>query len=646
MNELGILRHLAIKGLPADAVHLAGKIWGDEDRVVSALVEIGSGLVYAGSAECGIALMTAALQKFPEQSSVLYALGTAHAFMKRYREAAELLQRAARGQTATGPVQINLGHVLTRLEQYDEAERCYVAVLDRQPGNEHAAVGYAQLLGRKLQFCSAVSCLRSALLHNPGSSRISFCLANSLLACGQSERALIYYRLALEISPGSSDIHDNMLYAALVAPSLMPEQVDEELAWATACPLLAPRVTKAALPLVTLDADQVSTFHRRAGSLLASSGRVEPPRTEQLMNRRIRVGYLSPDIHSHPVGFFLESVLLHHDKSSFELFVFCPMLIVNELTQRLQAEVEHWIELPADDRDRAAALLASAGLDILFEMSGHTAGNYLDILATRKAPIQITWGGYPSTTGVAAIDYILADMDTLPEADEQFYTEKPLRMPEPYGYVSIMPPDDAPEPGGLSFLGLRHLTFGCFNGIYKVNERLLDVWSEILAAVPSSRLLLKSRNFGADEIQEDIWKRFSRRGISPERILMEGYEPRLELMRAYQRVAIALDPFPYQGGVTILEAAWMGVPTVVKRGERPPFIRHGESHLIRLGLADWIADTTDAYIAKAVDMAGRHGQLAALRGTLRNRMRCSPICDGRGFTRALERQILELVVGT
>jgi len=232
------------------------------------------------------------------------------------------------------------------------------------------------------------------------------------------------------------------------------------------------------------------------------------------------------------------------------------------------------------------------------------------------------------------MDHILADQVALPPEDRPYYTERPLYLP--HGYVSFRPPADAPLVGSLPALTTGCITFGSFNTVQKLNSSTLALWGAVLRALPGSRLFLKSKGFDDPLVRSAYWEKLAAEGVSSDRILLEGYAPRRELLAAYHQVDIALDPVPYQGGVTVLEALWMGVPTLVLRGKRPPFVRHAESHLTQAGVADWIVASEDAYVATALAWGSNLAGLSTLRSRLRQQMAASPICDTVAFTRDLE----------
>jgi predicted O-linked N-acetylglucosamine transferase (SPINDLY family) len=640
------LKIMALKGLAVEAVQLVCAAEQDVDQQVELLADVSGSLVYSGSEAAGIALLHHAVSLFSDNPELLFHLGTACSLINRPEDAERYLQAAARLVPESPLILANLGYVLNQLGRPAEAAKMYRLALQYDAGNETAAVGYANLLGNQNCFAQAVRVLRTAMAYSSASHQLCFCLANQLMASGEAGRALLYYLIALELNRHDKGCIDNLLYALNTVVTVDPEAIAAELRLCASNPDLSQRLNAAARPLLSLDSEFVAGMHRVYGAYQSGcsnpAGDKWASPVQAGVARRLRIGYVSADLHYHPVGFFLEGVLLNHDRAKVEVFVFSPMQVVNEMTGRLRQATEHWIVLDQADRGVAGEQIRGSAVDILFDMAGHTAGNYLDLFASRLAPIQITWGGYPSTTGIPAMDYILADRVTLPPGEERFYTEQPLLMPDPYGYVCIVPPKNAPEPGELPAIAAGHVTFGCFNGIYKYNDPLLDSWSEILKSVPDAELYLKARAFGDQELCCAFAKKFADRGVDPSRIRMEGYSPRQDLLKAYQQVDIALDPFPYQGGMTVLEAAWMGVPTVVLRGSRPPFIRHGESHLQHLGLTQWIAQSAEEYIDKAIMFSENQQALQQLRHGLRQGMQTSPLLNVSGFTTAFEGTLFEL----
>jgi predicted O-linked N-acetylglucosamine transferase (SPINDLY family) len=274
-------------------------------------------------------------------------------------------------------------------------------------------------------------------------------------------------------------------------------------------------------------------------------------------------------------------------------------------------------------------------IDIAIDLTGHTGNNRLTALAAYAAPLQVSWLGYPCTTGLGAIDYRITEAvaDPLDTADPH-YSEKLVRLPR--SFLCYRPPDEAPAPGPLPSLCGNPFTFGSFNNLPKVNDAVIDAWAEILRRVPGSRLLLKSRAFACREPADRMRLTFADRGIDPQRIELVGWrrDPAEHLL-LYGQVDLALDPFPYNGTTTSCEAMWMGVPVLTLAGERHA-ARVGASLITQVGLTDLITATAEDYVERAVALAASRDGLAEIRETLRARMAASPLCDAAAFARDME----------
>jgi predicted O-linked N-acetylglucosamine transferase (SPINDLY family) len=273
-------------------------------------------------------------------------------------------------------------------------------------------------------------------------------------------------------------------------------------------------------------------------------------------------------------------------------------------------------------------------LDILVDLSGHGDGGRLLVIARRPAPVQVKWvGGLFNTTGIDVIDYLLSDGIETPPGDERWYTERNVRLPD--GYVSYDPPADAPPVGPLPALANGHVTFGCFNNFAKVNDGVIELWCALMRELDGSRLILKAKQLADPPLRARLFEAFEQRGIGGGRVELLAHSPHADLLATYNRIDIALDPYPYSGGLTTCEALWMGVPVITLLG--PTFAgRHSASHLTNVGLADWIVADREAYAETAVSWAQDLPRLARLREDLRDRVRRSPLCDHPRFARNLE----------
>ena len=357
------------------------------------------------------------------------------------------------------------------------------------------------------------------------------------------------------------------------------------------------------------------------------------PRGTRDPDRRLRIGLLSGNLCCHPVGWLTIAGIEALPDSAFELAAYSLRQRADPISRRFRARCATWREMGAADEVAIAQAIADDGIDILIDLGGYGEGGCPAVLARRAAAVQVKWvGSQSATTGLAAMDWMLTDRWETPPGFEALYTERLLRLPD--GYVCYAPPPNAPEVTRLPMLRNGHVTFGCFNNLAKVTRPVLAAWARILRAVPDARLVLRTHALGDAAIREALRSRLCAAGIDPGRLALHGGVPHRELLAAYGEIDIALDPFPYAGGLTVCEALWMGVPVVSLFGEGFA-ARHGLSHLSNAGLGDWAAGDVDAYVRMAVGRAADAARLAVLRSGLRERVAASPLCDSARFGRSL-----------
>jgi len=349
--------------------------------------------------------------------------------------------------------------------------------------------------------------------------------------------------------------------------------------------------------------------------------------------RRLRIGYVSADLARHPVGIFLLPALRHRDPGSQEIVCYSGTRAPDAWTDRLRASADRWVEVADLDDDALEERIRADRIDILVDLSGHTAGNRLPVFARRPAPLQASWLGYPGSTGLEEIDVVIADLAQVPVGHERWFVERIERL-DP-GYLAYEPPDDAPEVAPLPALARGHVTFGSLNNPAKLNPKILRLWAGVLSTVPGSRLLLAWPGFADPRVEARLRSLAAGAGIAPDRLLIRPGGAPAEFLSRYGEIDIALDPRPYSGGLTTLEALWMGVPVVTWPDERFAG-RHAASHLTQAGLADWIVADENAYIARAAAAAADPDRLSRLRHGLRAQLAASPLLDGAGFARRLD----------
>ena len=384
-----------------------------------------------------------------------------------------------------------------------------------------------------------------------------------------------------------------------------------------------------------LNEDTILKAHQVWGSALpgrsAATRRAWP--NDRNPDRRLKVGYVGGDFRAHAVADFFEPVLTSHDREAFEPILYANQSQMDEVSKRFRS-LAQWVPIDALSDADAAARIEFDAVDVLVDLGGHTRTARLGVFGRRPAPVQASWLGYPTTTGLQEMDYRITDVWNDPEDGKQRGSEKPFRLPR--AFHCWRPPAESPEVGPLPAIANGTITFGCFNNLAKLTLPAVAAWSAILRQVPGSRLMLKSQSLVDPGVAEHCLGRFAAQGIDKTRILLLPFVPeKATHLGHYNQIDIALDPFPYAGTTTTCEALWMGVPVLSVTGDRHAS-RVSGSLLNAIGLKELATANPDACIAKAIEVASNLDGLAALRAGLRSRMMASPLRDEQGFTRDLE----------
>ena len=525
--------------------------------------------------------------------------------MGRSAEAEEALRTAVRLKPDYAEAHFNLANILRTLGDREAARAAYGEALRLKPDMAAALCNLGDLHKGAVELARAVECFVAALKTDPKSAEAWNNLGETLKEMGRIDEAITIFQKGLEAHPTHALMHSNLLLALHYTPAVPPETIFKAHAvWA----------------------------QRHADPLLPAGKRHANPRDP---GRRLRVGYVSPDFCAHSVAFFAEPLIREHDRRNFEVFCYHAAARSDTVTERLKGLADGWRSLVGVDDARAAALIEQDGIDILVDLTGHTANNRLTLFARKPAPVQATWLGYPDTTGMRAIDWRFSDAVAEPPGEaDRLSAERIVRLPN--GFHSYRPPVDVAAPAEPPLLANGHVTFGSFNNTSKVTGEVVRVWSEILKRVPDSRLILKSAQMGDEETRRRYLNTFVQFGIDAGRIeLLARIDAADGHLRAYDRIDIGLDPFPYNGTTTTCEALWMGVPVVTVTGNTH-VSRVGASLLTHCGLSGLIASDEAGYIATAVDLAGDADRLAELRRTMRDRLNAAPLTDYRGFARGVE----------
>jgi predicted O-linked N-acetylglucosamine transferase (SPINDLY family) len=534
-----------------------------------------------------------------------YNLGVALASAGQHPEAIASLRRALALAPKSADAHAGIGASLQALGRHAEALDAYALALALEPRfpEAHNNAGNAlQALGR---FEEAIRRYEQAIAARPGYADALGNLGNALRALGRHAEALARYRQALAAGPGQSQTHSNLLLTLNYMSGIEPAAVFEEhCAWAA------------------LHAD----------ALAASA---PPHANDRDAERRLRVGYVSPDFCGHSVAWFLERVLPAHDRRQVEVHCFSDVARPDAMTAALKRSADRWHDVVRLDDAGLAGLVRGHGIDVLVDLAGHTAGNRLLAFARKPAPVLASWLGYPNTTGMRAMDYRLTDAVADPDGEsDRLHAERLIRLP--HGFHCYAPPLACPEPGDLPCLSAGGVTFASFNNYAKLSAPTVSCWAELLAAAPGSRLLLKAPGLAHESAKADARRRFAEHGIEPSRIeIPDPAATPQEHLAHYRRADIALDPFPYNGTTTTCEALWMGVPVVSLRGTVHA-ARVGASLLERVGLGELVASDARSYVRIALGLATDRDRLARLRSGLRERVARSPLADGAAFARNLE----------
>jgi predicted O-linked N-acetylglucosamine transferase (SPINDLY family) len=600
----------------ADASYSRGNVLRDMGRLDDALT------AYDG-----------ALRLRPDYTEAYNNRGNALLSMGRLDDALAAYDGALRLRPDYADAHYNRGNVLQDMARLDDALAAYDTALRLRPDLAETHNNRGNTLREMGRLDDALAAYDSALRLRPDYADAHNNRGNALFGMGRLGDALAAYDTALHLRPDFADAHynrgnalrdmarlDDALSAYDTALSLRPDYAD-----AHSNKLLA-------LHYGAFDARGAIAAQARAfGASVNRAGAPQAFANPPVPDRRLRIGYVSGDLRRHPVGYFLQSILRNHASDAVEVFCYSNNLKDDDLTASFQSDADHWRRLRGLTDEAAATLIRADAIDILVDMSGHTALNRLPLFARRPAPVQVSWLGYFGTTGLTAMDYVLADRFVVPPGEDDAFTEQVWRMPG--SYLCFMPPDMDVPVRSRDVQG--PITFGSFNNLAKLSSHTAALWARVVQSVPQSRLLLKTSQLADAAVCQAVRERFAGHGIEADRLVLEGPSPRADLLASYNRVDIALDPYPYGGGTTTAEALWMGAPVVTLRGGTWTG-RVSESILSSVGLSDLVAGSQEAYVDLAATLAANQDRRTALHATLRSRLEASPFCDGEGFTRQLE----------
>ena len=538
-------------------------------------------------------------------------LGNELSSARRYGEAVAAYKQAI-AQRANAEIWNNLGNALRESGRQNEALEAYRHALSLRGDFAEALYNMGIAFGEMNRLDEAIEAYRHAWQIRPNFAAAYHNLAIALKDAGQLEEAIACFRRAVSLKPDAKIAGDLAYTLNFVEED--PRKIREETRrWND-------RFAKPLTPVArNRDIDR------------------SPDRTSaSSVELRLRIGYVSPDFREHPVGRFMLPLLANHDRSQFEIFCYTDLLHADWLTEKIKPHVDVWRSTIDLSDEQLAKRIREDRIDVLLDLTMHMRGSRLLTFARKPAPVQVTYLAYCGTTGLEAMDYRLTDphLDPPAQADdsqESLYCEKSISLPRTYWCYE--PSATAPEPGPLPALAAGHVTFGCLNNFSKVSRKALTTWSEVLRAVPGSMLVIGAPEGKHRQGARDLM-RFN--GVDPSRVEFVGLIfPVEKYLERYQRIDIALDPFPYPGGTTSLDALWMGVPVVTLAGQSA-ISRSGVSILSNLGMPEWIALNVGQYVEIAIRLAGDLAALQAIRESLREKLRSSPLMNAPQFARDIE----------
>jgi predicted O-linked N-acetylglucosamine transferase (SPINDLY family) len=542
-------------------------------------------------------------QEFPEHPFAWKVLAVVLKLTGRLSESLVPSQKSVLLEPKDSEAHNNLGIILQELGRLKEAEESFRKAIKIRPDYSEAHYNLGITLKGLGRLKEAEDCYRQAITLKPDYAEAHNNMGELLKQPGRLEEALVNYNKAIEIKINYSEAYSNrnfcLNYSSFWSPLLIYKQHLE--------------------------------FEKQFGGFKVESSLNLP--FNKISGDRLRIGYVSADFKIHSVAFFFEPLLNNHSSHIVETFCYYNNNVIDATTKRLMTTCDHWRPIFGINDQNVVNLIKEDKIDILVDLSGHTAGNRLLVFIQKPSPVQVTWLGYPNTTGLSSIDYRLTDIiaDPIGEADE-LNSETLFRLPN--GFQCYQGNEDIPVSKELPQKRLEKITFGSFNNISKITTTVIKTWSKILLAIPKSRLVLKLPKL--DDNKSYYHELFIQKGISRERV--EFYQPTPSIeehLSLYSTIDICLDPFPYNGATTTCEALWMGVPVITLLGNNHVG-RVGASILTNIGLTNFIAHDIKAYVDLAVEMSANTKVIKELRAGLRERMQKAPLCDALSFAKDIE----------
>ena len=552
----------------------------DLNQEVDALIA----LFQAGKIEQVVVEVSTLLRQLPNSIALLNIKGIACSHLKNFREAINAYNKAVQIDPENSITHFNLGVALQDNGQFSEALETYTNALRINPQYLQAIYNIGTVFEQMEIIPSAINYYNNSLAINPIESMNS--LYEAIGDNSNSYSCLTYLLFHLNYSPD-------------------------------------------------LSAEAIFDYYQRYDAKYGK--KVEPKwspfKVEHTKNKRIKIGYVSPNFSKHSIRHLLEPILANHDHKKFEVYAFAETLGKDLYTERYKNYFDHWIPTEDLNDQDLASKIYDLGIDILIDLAGHTQGNRLDVFMHKPAPVSLSWWlGFGYTTGLSAIDYFLADRTLVPEGSEHLFAEKVWKMDYPCSSIYQPDPTAMGPVNPLPALTNGFVTFGSLTRSIRLNDRVIRTWSNILKKVPHSKLIIDSKSFQNDEARENFIKKFELNGITKDRLDIGFNSPPWDTLR---KIDIGLDCFPHNSGTTLVEHLYMGNPYITL-ASRPSVGRIGSHYLTAAGHSEWIVHSEEEYVEKACELSSNLEALSKIRGELRSDMENSPLRDEKAFVKQLE----------
>ncbi len=643
----GLGAALAGSGALVAAVESLRRAIGLRPNLVAAVEDLAKALLRQGNAVEAEAECRRSLARAPTHAGLYFALASTLASQQKLADAVNAYRRAIELKPDWAEANVNLSGVLARAGRFEEAAAAAESALRTNDGLAEAHLNLGAALEKIGQSEKAIACYRRAIQLHPGYAEVHNNLGLLLSRMGLLSEAEAILRRAIELKGGYAEAYSN-LGNCLKDQGRLDQAIDAYRKALQLQPDFAPAQSNLLFALNYASSDPAEAFeeHRLWGARYPDLDTLQCPAAPESRpsGGRLRIGYVSPDLREHSVSFFMEPILAQHDRRRFEVFCYNDATRPDTVSCRLRGYAAVWRDCAALSDQQLAETVRQDRIDILVDLAGHTANNRLRTFAQRPAPLQISYLGYPNTTGLKQIDWRITDEIADPVGGtEQWHTEGLLRIPAPF--ACYRPSQDAPPVTllpALASTGRECFTLGCFNQVAKISDVTVRLWSEILRRLPESRLVLKSKSLRDGPTRAGLSRRFAACGVASAQIVMLGPERTVrQHLERYGAIDLALDTFPYHGTTTTCEALWMGVPVLSMAGEAH-VSRVGATLLHAVELDELVAQSPEEYVNQAMEWSANLKRLSELRMSLRTRLTRSRLLNARTFTLAYEAAITDV----